>query len=73
MKINNVALPNTINYDDFAAAVSFEEMQVPMTEEANDRYLRHADSLKACGSDCTPNHGLGELLTSLVVRKHSNH
>ena len=79
---NNLTLPNAIDYDDFDEACRrrgllktadyLESVGVEIQGGGSARYLRRLDILRACGEECTPKEGLGEILTDLAVYKISD-
>lgn len=78
---HGLTLPQVVAYDEFSdVAHAFGLMEVDeflAAEEVtvlgagDERYLRRADLLRACGDDCAPEDGWGYLLSKLLVRKYS--
>ena len=52
--------------------VFLEENGMVIHGEGDGRYVYGPDLVRACGPDCTPNDGLGQLLTEFVERDDQN-
>ena len=52
--------------------VFLEENGMAIHGKGEDRYVYGHDLVRACGQDCSPYHGLGQLLSDFVERKDRN-
>ncbi len=82
LKENELVLPNAVDYrafDDACAARGLlhsdnflKDEGIKIHGSGDGRYLLRADLLRACGKECNPREGLGELLTDLAEFNISN-
>ncbi|MGI9337159.1 MAG: hypothetical protein ACR2P4_01430 [Gammaproteobacteria bacterium] len=79
---NNLLLPNTIDFDDFDEACRrrgllhsadyLESIGITIQGSGDGRYLSGKALLHACGEQCSPNEGLGDLLSDLTTYNITN-
>lgn len=76
-----LALPTSVRLDEFRATCArisvtdpdalLEELAVPVRGRGDGRHLVVADLLGACGPECDPGEGLGELIRRFAVPKQN--
>lgn len=82
LRANNLILPQTIRYNDFDDACRrrgllksteyLTSIGITIHGNGDDRYISGNDLLKACGEQCTPAEGLGDLLSDLTTYNITN-
>ena len=82
LDFNDLELPNAVNYGEFESAcvkrgmlglaAFLESVNVEVQGEGDGSYLLRADLLRACGDECNPREGLGEVLADIAVYRISN-